>query len=116
MYMYMYVWNFNSHVYKNFMSWTFLWTFITIQIIQKLYLVCTVRTSENLSVVYDFFHSKFKTTGYKFGIKVVLTGTVVQCKTFLFRTDKIIKSIYYFKEENYIVTSPIPLNVCFKAS
>ena len=37
MYMYMYVWNFNSHVYKNFMSWTFLWTFITIQIIQKLH-------------------------------------------------------------------------------
>lgn len=54
MYMYMYVWNFNSHVYKNFMS-SFLWTFISVQIIQKLYLVCTIRTSENLSVVYDFF-------------------------------------------------------------
>ena len=52
--MYMYVWNFHSHVYKNFMS-SFLWTFITVQIIQKLYLVCTVRTSESLSVVYDFF-------------------------------------------------------------
>ena len=59
-----------------------------------------------------FFHSKFKTTGYKFEIKVVLTS-----KTFLFRTDKIIKSMYYFKEENYIVTSHIPLKyVCFKAS
>jgi len=58
-----------------------------------------------------FFHSKFKTTGYKFGIKVVLTGN-----TFLFQTDKIIKSVYYFKEENYIVTSHIHLNVCFKAS
>lgn len=73
-----------------------------------------LRKSECLCMI--FFHSKFETTEYKFGIKVVLTGTVVQSKTFLFRTDKIIKSIYYFKEENYIVTSPIPLNVCFKAS
>ena len=54
MYMYMYVWNFHSHVYKNFMS-SFLLTFISAQIIQKLYLVCTIRTSENPSVVYDFF-------------------------------------------------------------
>lgn len=58
-----------------------------------------------------FSHSKFEITGYKFGIKVVLTG-----KTFLFRTDKIIKSMCYIKEDNYVVTSHIPLNVCFKAS
>ena len=49
---------------------------------QKIWVLCMI-----------FFHSKFETTGYKFGIKVVLTGTVVQSKTFLFRTDKIIKSI-----------------------
>ena len=68
MYMYMYVWNFNSHVYKNFMS-SFLWTLLQFKLSRN-YIWSVQSEPQKIWVLFMiFFHSKFKTAGYKFEIK-----------------------------------------------